>query len=155
MRLFKEKLSLLVVIFKCTLHAYFHWKWKKVRSNSYPKSEQVKPDRQREAKRRKAANIPFLPQYSLTLVNRRAACVFASKVSQIPKENTIQMQTFESAFILFISEFFYLRFFEEENEFFKAKLYSTFHFSLEVISLHLPLFTKPDFWLVWHVLYLF
>lgn len=42
MRLFKEKLSLLVVIFKCTLHASTFTENGKVRSNSYPKSEQVK-----------------------------------------------------------------------------------------------------------------
>lgn len=58
----------------------------------------------------------------------------------------IRTQTFESGFIVFISDFFYLRFYLKEKKcVFKAKLYSTFHIYLQVISLHLPLYTKPAF----------
>lgn len=38
--------------------------------------------------------LVLLPQYNPPLMNRRAACVFAGNVSQVPKENRIPLQTF-------------------------------------------------------------
>lgn len=86
MRLFKEKLSLLVVIFKCTLHASTFTENGKVRSNSYPKSEQVKTRyRQQEAKRRKAANIHSLTPIQSHFGEQKELPMFCKQGKQIPK----------------------------------------------------------------------
>lgn len=90
------------------------------------------------------------PDAKPTSVNKTAACSFASKISQIPKEYMIQLQNFENGFIILISEFLYLRilFNKRKNVFLKQNSLPLFMCSWKLsVSTCLCIPSLPFDWL--------
>lgn len=153
MRLFKRNTC--ESHFKCTLHASV-WKWKEVDLTAIPSQNKSKPDEQQEAKRRKAANIHSLTPNTVSLWWTEELLVFLQAGIKSKESYNSNANFWKCLHPIHKWIFLFKIFLKRKNEFLKSKTHFTFILSLEVISPHLPLFTKPDFWLVFGIaIYLF